>query len=110
MVCVVAQAYVLSDIVDRVFQKKQTLNDVTSLLAVLLALACIRAAILWSGDVLAQRSASHLKGSLREKLVQHLFILGPAYTQSERSGEGGPRRRIPGRLADTAAGGAPLQR
>ncbi len=87
MVCVVAQAYVLSDIVDRVFQKKQTLNDVTSLLAVLLALACIRAATIWSGDVLAQRSASHLKGSLREKLVQHLFILGPAYTQSERSGE-----------------------
>jgi ATP-binding cassette subfamily C protein CydD len=86
-VCVVAQAYVLSDVVDRVFQKKQALADVTSLLGVLLALAFLRAGIIWISDVLAQRSASQLKGSLRQKLTQQIFALGPAYTQSESSGE-----------------------
>ncbi len=86
-VCVVAQATVLSDVVDRVFQKKQTLADVTSLLGVLLALALLRAVVIWISDVLAQRSASHLKGSLRQNLTQRIFALGPAYTQSESSGE-----------------------
>ena len=57
------------------------------LLAVMLVAALLRAVILWSGDVLAQRSASRLKGDLREKLTQRLSLLGPAYTQSERSGE-----------------------
>ena len=85
--CVVAQAYVLSDVVNRIFIRQQAFTDVISLLVVLLALALIRAAIIWSGDVLAQRSASRLKGDLREKLTQRLSMLGPAYTQSERSGE-----------------------
>ena len=86
-VCVVAQATILSDVVDRVFQKKQTLTDVASLLAVLLTLAFLRAVIIWISDVLAQRSASQLKGSLRQQLTQQIFALGPAYTQSESSGE-----------------------
>jgi len=86
-VCVVAQAYVLSDIVDRVFLKRQVLNEVTPLLGVLLALALVRAALIWSNDVLAQRSASRLKGSLREGLTRAFFALGPAYTHSQRSGE-----------------------
>jgi ATP-binding cassette subfamily C protein CydD len=85
--CVVAQAYVLSDVVNRIFIRQQAFTDVISLLGVLLALALIRAAIIWSADVLAQRSASHLKSDLREKLTQRLTLLGPAYTQSERSGE-----------------------
>ena len=85
--CVVAQAYVLSDIVDRIFLKRQVLNEVASLLGVLLALALIRAALIWSNDVLAQRAASRLKGGLREQLTRAFFTLGPAYTQSQRSGE-----------------------
>jgi ATP-binding cassette, subfamily C, bacterial CydD len=86
-VIVVAQAYVLSDVVDRVFQKKQTLAGVAPLLGLLLALACVRALIIGCSDVLAQRSASQLKGSLRRKLTQQIFALGPAYTQRESSGE-----------------------
>ena len=85
--CVVAQAVVLSDIVDRIFLKHQTFKDVIPGLAVLLSLALLRAMLIWSGDVLAQRSASHLKGSLRATMTGHIFSLGPAYTQSERTGE-----------------------
>lgn len=85
--CIVAQAYALSQVVDRVFLKSQSLNDVISWLAALLALAIARAALIWGGDVLAQRSACHLKGSLRQALTQRLLALGPAYTRRERSGE-----------------------
>jgi ATP-binding cassette, subfamily C, bacterial CydD len=85
--CVVAQAWLLSVIVNRVFILRQTLTDVLSLLLIMLLLAFLRALIVWSGDVLAQRSASRLKSSLRESLTQQLFNLGPAYTRGERSGE-----------------------
>ena len=37
--------------------------------------------------MLAQRAASRIKGSLRQQLIAHFYALGPAYTQSERSGE-----------------------
>lgn len=67
--------------------RRQALSDVMHLLALLLALAFLRAAVIWSGDVLAQRSASHLKSSLRERLTRHIFDLGPAYTTGESSGE-----------------------
>src|SRR5512141_1112269 len=85
--CIVAQVYLLSEIVDRVFQKQRTLDEVGAFLALLLALAFLRALIVWSGDVLAQRAASRLKGSLRAALTRHLFTLGLAYAHGERSGE-----------------------
>lgn len=85
--CVVAQATILSVVVDGVFIKGQSLGDVVTLLAGLLVLAFIRASLTWSSDVLSQRSANILKGSLRERLTTRLFYLGPAYTQKERSGE-----------------------
>ena len=53
----------------------------------MLLLALVRATFVWSSDVLAQRSASRLKGSLRADLTQRLFTLGPAFTRGERSGE-----------------------
>jgi len=53
----------------------------------LLMLAFLRASIVWSSDVLVQRAASRLKGSLRADLTHQLLVLGPLYTQGERSGE-----------------------
>ena len=86
-VCVAGQAWFLSVVVNRVFILRETLTDVVPFLLILLVLAVLRALIVWSSEVLAQRSASCLKGSLREQLTQQLFTLGPAYTHGERSGE-----------------------
>jgi ATP-binding cassette subfamily C protein CydD len=86
-VIVVAQARLLSDVVNRVFILHQTLNDVWPFLPVMLWLAMVRAVSVWSGDVFAQKSANHLKGSLRADLTQRIFTLGPAFTRAERSGE-----------------------
>ncbi len=86
-VMVVVQACLLSDVVNRVFILHQTLPDVLPLLSVMLVLAIVRAAVVWSGDVLAQKSANRLKGSLRADVTQQLFALGPAFTRAERSGD-----------------------
>jgi ATP-binding cassette, subfamily C, bacterial CydD len=83
----VVQALLISDVVSQVFTEDQTLSDVKSILWIMLAFAVLRAAIVWGGDLTAQRSASHLKGCLRDALTKHLFALGPAYTRGERSGE-----------------------
>jgi ATP-binding cassette, subfamily C, bacterial CydD len=83
----VVQALLLSDVVSQVFTEDQTLSDVKSILWIMLAFAVLRAAIVWGGDLTVQRSASHLKGCLRDALTKHLFALGPAYSRGERSGE-----------------------
>ena len=85
--CVVSQAYLLSDVVNRVFLLHESLADVRLPLVLLLGLAVIRALLLWGSDVLAQNSSSRIKSDLRGRLTRQLFNLGPAFTQSERSGE-----------------------
>ncbi len=82
-----AQALLLSTAVDRVFLQDQALSAVLPVLALMLALLVMRAALIWTGDVLAQRASSRVKGGLREQLTDHILALGPAYTQGERSGE-----------------------
>jgi ATP-binding cassette subfamily C protein CydD len=84
---VVAQAWVLGAIIGRVFIEGQGLSEVRNLLIALLALSVTRFAVVWSGDVVAQRSASHLKSRLRADLAQHILTLGPEFISGERSGE-----------------------
>src|SRR5262245_3845360 len=70
---VVAQAWLLSDAISRVFIGHATLNDVLPVLAAMLVLAVVRGVSGLGGDLLAQRSASRLKTTLRSDLTQHLF-------------------------------------
>jgi ATP-binding cassette subfamily C protein CydD len=86
-VLLVVQAWFISLVVDRVFLKQQGLGEVIYLLVTMLVILLIRGGMIWLRDVIAQRSASRVKGNLRLKLARHLFALGPAYTQIERSGE-----------------------
>ena len=84
---VVALAWLLADVVGRVFVDAESLPDVAPILAAMAALVVVRGIVVGGGDLLAQRSASHLKGSLRADLTQHILALGPAFTRGERSGE-----------------------
>jgi ATP-binding cassette subfamily C protein CydD len=91
----VLQAYLLSQVIDRVFLGGQTLADVTPLLIGLLINAVLRAGLLWVGEISAHEVAGRIKTNLRERLFAHLIALGPAYTRGERTGE----------LANTAVNG-----
>ena len=83
----VVQAILLSGVVNRVFRMGQTLSQVLPLLGLMLGLLLVRSCLIWAQEVLAQRSASRIKGRLRQQLIAHFYALGPAYIQSERSGE-----------------------
>ncbi len=94
-VLLVAQAWLLSRAISRVFLEDATLADVVPLLLALVAIALGRAGAIWLEQVAAQGVAGRVKQALRERLTAHLLALGPAYTQGERSGE----------LANTVMGG-----
>ncbi len=83
----VAQAYLLSHVVSRVFLHGADLHAVRDLLVGLAIIAVMRATTLWASEVIAHEVASHIKTSLRDRLFAHLAALGPAYTRGERSGE-----------------------
>jgi ATP-binding cassette subfamily C protein CydD len=83
----VGQALLISKIVTGVFLADKTLNEVQSQLLLLLALSIARAGFSWGSEVAAQRISGHVKHSLRQRLMRHMFTLGPAYTSGQRSGE-----------------------
>jgi ATP-binding cassette subfamily C protein CydD len=80
-------AWLLSEIVGRVFLGHQTLHDVSGLLAAMLVLLLVRVALMWASEVAAQHAANRLKHELRGQLMAKLLALGPAYTRDERTGE-----------------------
>jgi thiol reductant ABC exporter CydD subunit len=81
------QALALSEVVHRVFLGGQPRSALLSLFLLLLAMAFCRAGLLWLLEVAAQRAAGLLKFDMRDRLTRHLLRLGPAYTQTQRSGE-----------------------
>lgn len=81
------QAWLLSHAINQVFVLGHDLPAVLPLLGLMLALLLVRFVLIWLGELLAQHAASRTKRSLRQRLTEHLFTLGPAYTRAERTGE-----------------------
>jgi ATP-binding cassette subfamily C protein CydD len=86
-VCWIAFALVLAIVVARVFVGGGTLAAVDALLLAMLGLVLVRGALLWSGEVVAQRAAGGIGTDLRERLADALVRLGPTAIQGERIGE-----------------------
>ncbi len=83
----VAQAWLLSLVVDGVFLRGETLGNVTPLLVVLLACLLVRSAAIYAETVLAQRLAGRTKQALRQALTTRLIALGPIALRGERTGD-----------------------
>lgn len=83
----VLQAHLLAQAVDQTLFHQAQPQDLYPLLALLLLALVLRAGLgvvrEWSG----QRASVAVRTRLRELLLQRLAQLGPAYTQSQRSGE-----------------------
>ncbi|MCG3140964.1 MAG: ATP-binding/permease protein CydD [Anaerolineae bacterium] len=82
-----AIAALLSATVDRVFLQQQTLAETLPLLGAMLLLMFLRAGLMWASEILAQLSANRVKRTLRARVTEKLFALGPLYTRDERAGE-----------------------
>ena len=81
------QAYVLSKIVSSVFLSGVTLDTGRNSLRLLLIVISLRAAFSWISEVSASTISIHVRNHLRQRLITHILLLGPAYTHSERTGE-----------------------
>ena len=84
---IVAQAWLLSQSVDRVFLGGQTRAQVTAILLLLLAVILLRAALTWGREWAAQRVAIAIKLDLRDQLAASLLALGPLAAAQEQTGE-----------------------
>ncbi len=83
----IAQAYTLSQIIAQVFLRHSTLDRVWNAMLILLGIIIVRVILAWASEVSASQIAARIKTDLRERLVQRLFTLGPAYARGERTGE-----------------------
>ncbi len=84
---VILQADLLSRTIDGVFLLHKGLDQVAPLLRGLLLIVLGRAALTIFGEGLAGAAAVKIKTHLRDELVSHLVAAGPAYLQSQPSGD-----------------------
>jgi ATP-binding cassette subfamily C protein CydCD len=86
-VLAVSQARLLSRVVARVFLGRHSLEQVSSLLVILLGIILLRAGLSWASEISASAIAIRVKTSLRQHLFEHIQTLGPIYARGERTGE-----------------------
>ena len=83
----ISQAYLVSNTVDGVFLKGQTLTEVSRWLSFTLIIIAGRGILTWINEVSANEVAVKIKSDLRDRLFNHILNLGPAYTRGQRTGE-----------------------
>ena len=91
---VIAQAWLLSDVIARAFDGGVTVSDVKGTLSALLLVVLARAAVAWYSEVSANRASSRVKSELRVALVEKLAADAP-----------NPRSESDGHLATLATHG-----
>lgn len=84
---IVLQAAALARVINQVFLRGRNLEDVWTLMMILLGLILLRAVLTWGGEVMSHRAAAQIKEALRRQLLQHLYGLGPLHVKGERTGE-----------------------
>jgi ATP-binding cassette subfamily C protein CydCD len=84
---VIAQARLLSQVVDRVYLGGAGLEAVLPGLLLLAGIFTLRAILVWAGEASANRLANQVKVRLRQELLAHIRRLGPAYAGGQRAGE-----------------------
>ncbi len=86
-VALIALMTLLSRVVAQVFISHADIAKVEPLLLILLGVIALRSLLTWVREANAQLGSIHVKTDLRERVFSHLLLLGPAYTQGERTGE-----------------------
>jgi thiol reductant ABC exporter CydD subunit len=86
-VLVIAQAWLLADVISSAFADGKHLDALRAPLAILLAVVLARTAVAWGRELLAVRSSARAKSQLRAALLTHVGALGPRYLSERRTGE-----------------------
>lgn len=86
-ILILLQCFFLARIVNQSFLAGQGLKELQPWLVCLLGIILLRAFIFWRGEVLAHRGAKRVKETLRQRLLEHLFALGPVYGRQKDTGD-----------------------
>ena len=84
---ILAQAWFLSQVIQRAFILEQSLESLVPLLLAIMVTILARVVLAYQQSWTSARLAMVVKERLRSQLVTHLTTLGPAYTRQERSGD-----------------------
>lgn len=83
----IALAWQISAIVSGVFLSGWSLDQAMPALWIMLALIFFRAILNWISESVGVAAAVLVKSRLRTELFKQIFLLGPSYTQAQKSGE-----------------------
>lgn len=86
-IVIIFQAFLLSQIIHRVFLQHEHLEAVSPMLVMLVGLAAFRALLIYWNAIASAHLAHQIKNALQERFIRHLYQLGPAFIRAERSGE-----------------------
>ncbi len=84
---IVAQAWLLADVVARAFIGGAGLAELHAPLAVLLAVVMARAVLAWAGELAASRSSAQAKSQLRTALLERVPALCADSSRAQSTGE-----------------------
>jgi thiol reductant ABC exporter CydD subunit len=84
---IIAQAWLLADVIAAALGAGTGVSGLTLPLAVLLAVVLGRAVVAWGRELLAHRASARAKAQLRAALLTHLAALGPKHLREQRAGE-----------------------
>ncbi|HEY3864745.1 MAG TPA: thiol reductant ABC exporter subunit CydD [Solirubrobacteraceae bacterium] len=84
---IVAQAWLLADVVARAFLGGKGLAQLQTPLVVLLLVVLARATVAWVAELAASRSSARAKSQLRAALLQRVAAIGLEHSREQRTGE-----------------------
>jgi thiol reductant ABC exporter CydD subunit len=84
---IVAQAWLLADVVSSAFLGGRSLEQLQTPLIILLLVVLTRAAVAWLAELAASRSSARAKSQLRAALLQCVATLGLDNSREQRTGE-----------------------
>jgi thiol reductant ABC exporter CydD subunit len=84
---IVAQAWLLAEVVASAFSSGKSLAQVQAPLIVLLCVVVARAVVAWAAELAASRCSARAKSQLRTALLQRVAGLGVDSSRRERGGE-----------------------
>jgi thiol reductant ABC exporter CydD subunit len=84
---IVAQAWLLADVVARAFIGGRSLAQLRTPLTVLLAVVVARAVLAWSAELAASRSSARAKSQLRTALLERIPALSSMSSREQSTGE-----------------------
>jgi ATP-binding cassette, subfamily C, bacterial CydCD len=84
---IVAQAWLLADVVARAFTDSRSVAELRSPVVALLGVLLARAALAWAVELAAGRSSARAKSELRGELLARVADLGLDSAREQRSGE-----------------------